>query len=662
MQKTLKAPKMESFQESLATILKVNILVLNRDGKLLAAYNRQSPPFSLFEKSPELEEDYREFFRMLPSLDWDSRDLRALRDPLGLSAAAFSVDGELLVLLLGCLNCERDSSRHVLSRLGEYGIADGRHILAALPPYRWPELREQLSPIRSLYIGLLASGGTGEKAGQGTPLPLTEQVTRLMLSLLNLENLSLENLLRLVANSLILLLNAQGSWVSTYHLSAKTVTVCRCAVGDEPVPTEETWEKGIRQEINPRAFFANLNKPASRHGSEPGIETVFLNRKAFKAFLGVIEPGQGSTAALLAFSRQVALALEIYSVYQTLQQRLKNLLKSLNHGLIVTNTEGTVMLANQAACSILAAQDIFPAPGISLEQSGLPPDMAKAAAEAASRGTSRTGQESFMGEGESALYLSWDAGPLLDDDNRIIGAILYLRDITREVNLKRQLQNSERLAIAGEVAASLVHEIRNPLTVAMGSLQFVKMVDDAGKRQKFMQMTLSELKRMNQILTNFLSISRPNHDMAVKEMDPGEALQEISSIIRSEAMHNDIDLEIQQEAAPLVLGSKNGLKQVCLNLAKNAMEATGRGGRLLISLNTVNGRVNISFKDNGPGIAEEHFKNIFRPFFTTKEKGTGLGLCVSKRIIEDMGAELCFESVPGQGATFNIVFPRHLWS
>ena len=663
MKRLLLTPKVQKFQESLAAMLRCNLVILDGDGRVLANYNGVNPPFSLFRENPGLEEDYRNFFRQLPAMDWDSRDIQALQDPLGLSAAAFSLKGELLILLTGYLDPKGDSREYVLSRLEDYGIVNCQDIMSSLPPFHWPGLQEQVLEIRALYGQLLMAGREEEKLGQNTvKLSVMEQVNKLMLSLLNLEYFDLQSFLNLIAGSLNILLDAEGAWVNAYHLSNKTTTAYRGAVWCElPVQVEEEWQKVFRERGYPKERFSTWENRLSFPRGEFKLEAVLLERDNFKIFLGAINPGAGDPAGLLdAISRRMAVVLEINGIYQVLQKRLRNLLNSLNNGLIVTNTQGVVMLANQVACDILGSQNSSLIPGSPLDQVGLPAEMTEAAAEAASRGMTCNNGESMLGEGGPALYLAWEAMPLLDDDNRIMGAILYFKDITQEINLRMQLQNSERLAVAGEVAASLVHEIRNPLTVAMGSIQFFNMIDDTKKQKKLIDMTLSELKRMNLILSNFLSLAKPNHDMGIGKMDPAKVLQEIGSLIRSEAMHNDIDLEIQQEAVPLVMGSKNGLKQVCLNLAKNAIEAVGRGGKLSVSLVMVNGEVQISFQDNGPGISQENLKNIFRPFFTTKAKGTGLGLCVSKKIIEDMGARLHFESMQGQGTTFHITFPQQI--
>jgi signal transduction histidine kinase len=297
--------------------------------------------------------------------------------------------------------------------------------------------------------------------------------------------------------------------------------------------------------------------------------------------------------------------------------------------------------------------------GDCIRQWGLEAELVRAIEDAVSTGNTYSQKESSLGKGENCLNIKWDVVPLLGDDTAILGAILLFKDVTREVNLRRQLQESERLAIAGEVAASLAHEIRNPLTVALGSLQFFSMVDNPNKQRELLEMTRNELKRMNHILTNFLNLSKPSQSAEIEEIDPKKEIDELMSLMKSEAILNDIDLEYLPcpEKLPTVKGSKNDLKQVCLNVAKNAIEAMEPGGKLSISLHKRDTHICITFRDTGPGISEENLKNIFRPFFTTKLTGTGLGLYICQSIVKDMGGELRFESKLGQGTSAHIILP-----
>jgi len=132
-------------------------------------------------------------------------------------------------------------------------------------------------------------------------------------------------------------------------------------------------------------------------------------------------------------------------------------------------------------------------------------------------------------------------------------------------------------------------------------------------------------------------------------------------LLNSEALLNEIDLEINfSTGKPLVvLGSPDSIKQVFLNIARNAIEAMENGGKLSISTSLYNGRAQVTFQDNGPGIPEENMATLTKPFFTTKPGGTGLGLSISSTIVRMMGGDLTIKSSLGKGTTVNISLPDY---
>lgn len=651
---------MQKFQDSLAKILQVSVVTLDKNGKVMANFNQHSSVFSLFRQHFKLEEDYSKFFTEIATLNWQPHEVKILKDPLSLSVAAVCLNAEVFIVLVGYLDREPQSQGEFLARLQSYGVANQREILRDITTLELPKIKSQALQVCSLYDLLAQQYEEEDKEGQNiVMLMVLEQINKLMFSLLNTENFQLKSLLDLIASSLIILLNAEGAWIFTYHLPQGAVSVYRGAVWGEMISdVEEQWEGAVKRGSNFREVQEFV---AGARGFN--LETVLLDREKVKIFLGVVNPETNKAQEVLtAFSRQVATVLDIATVYQALQQRLRSLLNSLQQGIVVTDCAGKVMLINQTASRMLGVEEPFRCLGGCIREWGLGAELAelvRAMEMAILTGKKFSQDEASWGAGENCLYMKSDVVPLLGDDATILGAILLFKDVTREVNLRRQLQESERLAIAGEVAASLAHEIRNPLTVALGSLQFFSMVDNPGKQQELLEMTRNELKRMNHILTNFLNLSKPSQSLATEEIDSEKEIRELISLIKSEAVINDIDLEFLPcpEKLPTTRGSKNDLKQVCLNVAKNAIEAMEPGGKLSISLHKREGRIWITFRDNGPGISQENLQNIFRPFFTTKLTGTGLGLYICHNIIKDMGGELRYESQLGQGTSAHIILP-----
>lgn len=204
---------------------------------------------------------------------------------------------------------------------------------------------------------------------------------------------------------------------------------------------------------------------------------------------------------------------------------------------------------------------------------------------------------------------------------------MLFEDITEINKLKKQVQEQERKAIAGDLATGFVHEIRNPLSVAGGVIQLLEIVDDPKR-----QLILIEIPKV---------------------------IKEIEFLIKSDANLNNIKLTIDEssEQFPLMKGDSTHLKQVFLNIMKNAIEAMEDGGELKIAYYHNSKKVGVIFEDNGPGIAEENLPLILESFFTTKDTGTGLGLSVSSELVKSMDGELKIESILGKGTTVMITFP-----
>ncbi len=279
--------------------------------------------------------------------------------------------------------------------------------------------------------------------------------------------------------------------------------------------------------------------------------------------------------------------------------------------------------------------------------------------------------------------------PILADE-QLVG-LLCLKDerlreayATDEIDLFRSLaaqlgitlQNSkmyermkerDRLAALGEMAAGLAHEIRNPLGSIKGAAQLLSpapaQAELPAETREFLSIIVEEVNRLNKVVSQFLDYARPYRG----EMD----LLDINEVIRKTAtlLGTDSKVELQltlDESLPRVRADAEQLRQVFLNLAINAIQAMPDGGKLTITSALRKPRratrapaqqVEVRFRDTGPGIPPGEMKNLFIPFFTTKEKGTGLGLPISQRIVENHGGSIEVRSRQGVGSTFTVVLP-----
>jgi len=245
-----------------------------------------------------------------------------------------------------------------------------------------------------------------------------------------------------------------------------------------------------------------------------------------------------------------------------------------------------------------------------------------------------------------------------DSNERSTGYVCIFQDITELKNLEAELKHKETLAAIGELSANMAHEIRNPLASLKGSIEMLKegtLTKDHG--EKLMNIALSEMDRLDKIITDFLSYSRPKEPEFFR-FDLHALLDETIELIKSATVHTDtITIKKGFSGEDVVVADPQKLRQVFLNLGMNAIESMPGGGEVAISTAHLKDAVVVSIKDSGMGIPQKNLKDIFFPFFTTKDKGTGLGLSIAYRIIEEHNGKITVRSVPGQGTTFAVVLP-----
>ena len=234
----------------------------------------------------------------------------------------------------------------------------------------------------------------------------------------------------------------------------------------------------------------------------------------------------------------------------------------------------------------------------------------------------------------------------------------------RITEMEGQLRKAERLSTIGELAAVLAHEIRNPLGSIQGTAEILKDDFKPGDRKyEFLEIMVKESKRLNNVVEDFLRLARPQ-PVLMGECDLLEELNNVISLVSSEARKREITLECLIAKLPAIEGDPEKLRQAFLNILLNGLQASLPGGSVTISARRQEPEPNepawveLLFTDSGPGIPSAEAEKIFEPFFTTKEGGTGLGLAITSKIIEGHGGSITAESVPGSGAVFHIRLPE----
>ncbi|MDR8391345.1 PAS domain S-box protein [Aliifodinibius sp. S!AR15-10] len=250
-----------------------------------------------------------------------------------------------------------------------------------------------------------------------------------------------------------------------------------------------------------------------------------------------------------------------------------------------------------------------------------------------------------------------------DVDGEIVGRSQVLRDLTELRMREEQVQQSERLAAVGHMAAGVAHEIGNPLTAISSLTQLVlrRTEDDFAREQ--LAKVREQIQRINKIVRDLVDFSRPS-SLDRKETQVNRIIESAVGLLKHDARCRDVNFNLELSPnLPEVLCVPDHIHQVLVNLLLNAVDAMKEIEEPKIIVETTRTKepdgIQIKVSDIGTGITEEHMDHIFEPFFTTKEvgAGTGLGLSVSHGIINKMGGNIAVDSTPGEGTTFNIVLP-----
>jgi PAS domain S-box-containing protein len=229
------------------------------------------------------------------------------------------------------------------------------------------------------------------------------------------------------------------------------------------------------------------------------------------------------------------------------------------------------------------------------------------------------------------------------------------RDITEKKRYEKEIARLERLHLVGEMAASIGHEVRNPMTVVRGFLQMLGFREDYAKDQCYFKLMIEELDRCNEIITEFLSLAKDkNVDLSLKHLDL--VIKSLYPMIKSDANHREINVNLELNNPPAPLIDENEIRQLILNLARNGLEAMPPGGTLTIGTRFEDGCTILYIKDEGRGFNPEMLDKIGTPFLTTKENGTGLGLAVCYSIAARHHAKIDVETT-SRGTCFTVRFP-----
>ncbi|MBU2551074.1 MAG: PAS domain S-box protein [Proteobacteria bacterium] len=361
-------------------------------------------------------------------------------------------------------------------------------------------------------------------------------------------------------------------------------------------------------------------------------------------------------------ARQMTESREKLAAQQTDLDRLtglnESIVESIESGLMTLGLNGDVLFLNPAAERITGwrfaqirgrpYRTVFPELNLD-ERENLPP-----------------GQTSYFywtyhrSDGEE-LYLEGALTNIEDPVGSVWAHLLVFQDKTRIRRMEAEVKRVEKLALVGEMAASIAHEIRNPLASMSGSFQMLKAeYETESDRKRLLAIIGRELARLNNLVNDFLMFARP-HPGVPAPVDLARLIEDNLRMFTNQAgQKGEIRIELDLQPGLMVYFDPHHLEQIMWNLLKNAAEAMPGGGVLYLTTGQDEefpDSAVLAVGDTGPGIDPKDLPHIFDPFYTTKERGSGLGLSIVCRILEGGGGRIEADSRPGQGAWFTIFLP-----
>jgi two-component system, NtrC family, sensor histidine kinase HydH len=374
----------------------------------------------------------------------------------------------------------------------------------------------------------------------------------------------------------------------------------------------------------------------------------------------------GAEAALLSAALQEAVTrLRVQERAMTARaeasERLNTeIVASLTAGLLVVGLDGKVRILNPSGRRLLGTQEPLPGDGTYRAVLTAAAPLAEVVEECLTTARPIVRRAVQIPGARGTVHLGVTASPLLDEAGGASGAICLFTDLTAVVDLEEQLLLKDTLARLGELTAGLAHEFRNGLATVHGYARLVNMAALGDKDRQCVEGIRNETDALGRIVTNFLNFARPAQ-LAVSPVDLQTLAARAADDVRDEAVARGGSVEVSGEF-PHIDGDEVLLRQAFSNLLRNALEAcagTNVAPRIVIEgrVDVAHRAVRVRISDNGPGVDAALRERIFRPFFTTRRDGTGLGLSLVQKIVVTHNGRVTVGSAPGGGAAFEVVLP-----
>lgn len=342
------------------------------------------------------------------------------------------------------------------------------------------------------------------------------------------------------------------------------------------------------------------------------------------------------------------------------KRQLQAIFDGITDGLIIVDRDFTIVAVNKAEAAFLGSepQDLVGKPCYEIYCRGKSACELCPAHETFATGKPALASRLELTTGYHRRGVDVYTFPVKDEEGATIQAIQYIKDVGDRMKLERQLREVEQLTGIGQMAANVAHEIRNPLLAVGGfARQLHEQMDPQDPRREFTGIILEEVTRLEQILREQLTLER-HLQPVLAPVDLNQILRDVRKLLSHGLLSSQIQLVGElTEDLPITMGDANQLKQAFLNIIQNAIQSMPEGGTIKVSTVQRGQSIVVRIDDTGPGIPDDVMDKLFVPFFTTRKSGSGLGLAVTRRIIENHGGEIEVMSEVGRGTTFEVSLP-----
>jgi two-component system sensor histidine kinase HydH len=334
------------------------------------------------------------------------------------------------------------------------------------------------------------------------------------------------------------------------------------------------------------------------------------------------------------------------------------LISSLPVGLIATDTKGGIILYNKFSQELTGISEEEAIGGDSTVFENMPEIHAAFRTGGTPQKELYQKEVKLQGDAGSSHTVQLSRLTIIDSDDSFVGTLLMMQDLSQVKRLERDLRRSERLAALGKMAAGVAHELRNPLSSIKGlALVLKSKFSNDNDDRETADILVQEVERLNRSISELLDYARPQKLQKV-DVDLHNLLNKGVSLLCIDAEAAGVQMVTDfPTTLPMVQADEDKLNQVFLNLFLNSIQAMESGGTLTVSTLKTENSIKVIVTDTGCGIEEKNLGRVFDPYFTSKPEGTGLGMAMSAKIVEEHGGSITLESFVNQGTSVTVEIP-----